>query len=57
MIQILSKYVLLSCIAFAITGSIQAQKYTLSYESQDETLDPSIQKVLRKSLKRFTQNW
>ena len=52
MIQILSKYVLLSCIALAITGSIQAQKYTLSYESQDETLDPSIQKGIEKIFKK-----
>ena len=54
MIQILSKYVLLSCIAFAITGSIQAQKYTLSYESQDETLDPSIQKGIESAIRALT---
>ena len=38
--------------ALAISGSITAQKYTLSYESQDETLDPWIQKGIEKIFKK-----
>ena len=48
----LSKYYILALIAIVISGNLQAQKYTLTYTSQDDTLDPSIQKGIEKIVKK-----
>lgn len=50
--KITSKYYILALIAIAISGGLQAQKYTLTYTSQDNTLDPSIQKGIEKIFKK-----
>lgn len=50
--KIISKYYILALIACAFLSSAQAQKYTLTYTSQDKTLDPSIQKGIEKIFKK-----
>ncbi|RXG25895.1 basic secretory protein-like protein [Leeuwenhoekiella marinoflava] len=47
-----SKYYIVALIVIAISGNLQAQKYTLTYTSQDDTLDPSIQKGIEKIFKK-----
>ena len=50
--KLISNYCFFTFLAISVTGGLQAQKYTLTYTSQDKTLDPSIQKGIEKIFKK-----